>query len=132
MGRTERAIDMPRPVHFEFSADDPDSLAKFYESVLGWKVQKWEGPTEYWVFVTGEEGEPGIDGGLMRREGDMPPGTVNTIDVPDLDAYTEKAVAAGATIVMPKMAVTGVGWMVYLMDPEKNVFGLMEMDKDAK
>ena len=123
---------MPRPVHFEFSADDPDRLAKFYEDVLGWKVQKWDGPTEYWVFSTGEEGEAGIDGGLMRREADMPPGTVNTIDVPDLDEYTERAVAAGAKVVMPKMAVTGVGWMCYLMDPESNVFGLMEMDKDAK
>lgn len=123
---------MPRPVHFEFSAKDPDSLSKFYEEALGWKVQKWEGDIDYWLFTTGEEGEPGIDGGLMKRDEQMPPGTVNTIDVPDLDEYLDRSVSAGGKVVVPRMAVTGVGWMAYIMDPEGNVFGLMEMDKDAK
>jgi len=125
-------MSMPRPVHFEFSAEDPEGLAKFYEEALGWKVQKWEGPIEYWLAMTGEEGEPGIDGGFMKRDEQTPPGTVNTIDVPDLDEYVERAVTAGATVMQPKIAVTGVGWMAYLMDPEKNVFGLMERDENAK
>ena len=126
---------MPRPVHFEFSADDPESLAKFYEEALGWKAQKWEGPIEYWLFMTGEEGEegtPGIDGGMMKRDDKTPPGTVNTIGVSDLDEYMERATAAGGEIIMPKMAVTGVGWMCYVKDPEGNVFGLMESDENAK
>ena len=119
---------MPRPVHFEFSADDPESLAKFYEEALGWKAQKWEGPIEYWLFMTGDEGEegtPGIDGGMMKRDDKTPPGTVNTIGVSDLDEYMEKAKTAGGEIIMPKMSVTGVGWMCYVKDPEGNVFGLM-------
>jgi predicted enzyme related to lactoylglutathione lyase len=123
---------MPRPVHFEFSADDPEKLAKFYEETLGWKAEKWEGPMDYWLFVTGEEGEAGIDGGLMKRSEETPSGTVNTIDVPNIDEYMDKAVAAGGTVVAPKMAVPGVGWMCYLMDPEGNVFGLMESDENAK
>ena len=123
---------MPRPVHFEFSADDPESLAKFYEDTLGWKAQKWDGPIEYWLFSTGEEGEAGIDGGLMKRDEQTPKGTVNTVDVPNIDEYMEKATTAGGTIVAPKMAVPGVGWMAYVMDPEGNVFGLMESDENAK
>ncbi len=123
---------MPRPVHFEFSADDPEKLAKFYEDTLGWKAQKWEGPMDYWLFSTGEEGEAGIDGGLMKRDEQTPTGTVNTVDVPDIDEYMEKATTAGGTIVAPKMAVPGVGWMCYIMDPEGNVFGLMESDENAK
>jgi predicted enzyme related to lactoylglutathione lyase len=123
---------MPRPVHFEFSADDPESLAKFYEDTLGWKAQKWDGPMEYWLFSTGEEGETGIDGGLMKRSEETPKGTVNTVDVPNIDEYMEKATAAGGKIVAPKMPVPGVGWMCYVMDPEGNVFGLMESDENAK
>ena len=123
---------MPRPVHFEFSADDPEKLAKFYEDTLGWKAQKWEGPMDYWLFSTGEEGEAGIDGGLMKRDEQTPTGTVNTVDVPNIDEYMEKATTAGGTIVAPKMAVPGVGWMCYIMDPEGNVFGLMESDENAK
>ena len=123
---------MPRPVHFEFSADDPETLAKFYEETLGWKVQKWDGPMDYWLFSTGEEGETGIDGGLMKRDEKTPQGTVNTVDVPNIDEYMEKATAAGGKIVAPKIVVPGVGWMCYVMDPEGNVFGLMESDENAK
>jgi predicted enzyme related to lactoylglutathione lyase len=123
---------MPRPVHFEFSADDPDKLADYYREVLGWKITKWEGPMDYWLIETGEEGEPGIDGGFGKRDDKTPPGTVNTIDVPDIDEFMERATAAGGKVITPKMAVTGVGWMCYVMDPEGNVFGLMESDKDAK
>ena len=122
---------MPRPVHFEFSADDPETLSEFYRSTFGWKIEKWDGPMDYWVIMTGEEGEPGIDGGFGRRDDKTPPGTVNTIDVPNLDEYVERAVAAGATVIQPKIVVPGVGWMAYLMDPEKNVFGMMEMDENA-
>lgn len=123
---------MPRPVHFEFSADDPDRLADYYREVLGWKITKWEGPMDYWLIETGEEGEVGIDGGFGKRDDKTPPGTVNTIDVPNLDEFMERATAAGGKIIAPKMAVPGVGWMCYIEDPEGNVFGLMESDKNAK
>ena len=127
----EKVTSMSRPVHFEISADDPERAKEFYERVFGWKVEKWDGPIEYWMISTGAEDEPGIDGGLMKRE-ETPPGTVNTVDVPNLDEYMAKAVEAGATIVQPKMAVPGVGWMCYFMDTDGNVMGLMESDPSAK
>ena len=34
---------MPRVVHFEIAADDPDKAAAFYQEVFGWKIVKWEG-----------------------------------------------------------------------------------------
>ena len=123
---------MPRPVHFEISADDPEKAAEFYEKVLGWKVQKWDGAMDYWLLSTGEEGEAGIDGGLMKRDEQTPSGTVNTVEVPDLDEYMEKATSAGGKVVAPRITVPGVGYMAYVMDPEGNVFGLMESDENAK
>ena len=121
---------MPRVIHFEIHADQPQRAATFYGDVFGWGVQKWEGPQEYYLVTTGEQGTPGIDGGLLQR---MAPGqsTVNTIDVPSVDDYVGKVLAAGGQVALPKMPVPGVGWLAYCTDPEGNVFGVMQMDPAA-
>ena len=82
---------MSRITHFEIPADDPERAIIFFETVFGWKIKKWEGPIEYWLVMTGPEDEPGIDGGLARRED---PETVveNIIDVANLDATLEKVI----------------------------------------
>jgi len=124
---------MPRPIHFELLADDPARISKFYHDVFGWKIEKWEGPQEYWLCSTGEKGQPGIDGGIMKRsDAAQFPQTTNTLDVPDADEYIEKIKKHGGSILMPKMAVPGVGWMAYCKDTEGNVFGIMQMDPNAK
>ena len=122
---------MPRVVHFEISADDPVELARFYEGVFGWRIQKWEGPLDYWLVTTGEEGEPGIDGSIQRRE-DPSESTVNTIDVPSVDELLEKVTSSGGAVALPKMAVPGVGYMAYCKDPQGNTFGMMQADPSAK
>jgi predicted enzyme related to lactoylglutathione lyase len=120
---------MPRPIHFEFSAQDPERAVEFYKNVFGWTIQKWDGPAEYWLISTGEG--PGIDGGIMRaQEGQA--STINTIDVEDLDAACEKVVASGGQIIMPRMAVPGVGYMAYCVDTEGVQFGLMQNDPNAQ
>jgi len=124
---------MSRVVHFEISAEKPERAVNFYERVFGWKIVKWEGPVEYWLIETGEKDKPGIDGGLSRRtEAEPGPCTVNTIDVPSVDEFAEKVKKNGGTIVVPKHAVPGVGWLVYFKDPEGNMFGMMEADESAK
>ena len=45
---------MPRLVHFEIHATDPEKTIAFYEKVFGWTFQKWEGADEpYWLITTG-------------------------------------------------------------------------------
>lgn len=122
---------MPRVVHFEIDAKKPDRAIKFYEKVFSWKIKKWEGSVEYYLITTGKESEPGIDGGLSRRT-ESEPSTVNTIDVPSVDEFIKKVEASGGTIIRPKMAVSGVGYMAYFKDPEGNIFGMMESDESAK
>ena len=121
---------MSRIVHFEIPADDPERAIKFYEKVFDWQIEKWDGPIEYWLIMTGEEDKPGIDGGLARRE-DPTTGVENTIDVKDLDTSLANVKASGGEIIRPRMAVPGVGWMAYIKDTEGNVFGLMESDLKA-
>jgi uncharacterized protein len=122
---------MPRPIHFEIPADDPDRAAAFYGGVFGWKFQKWEGPMPYWLVTTGGDGEPGIDGGLLPRQ---QPGssTVNTIGVASLDASLKTIESRGGRTVVPKMAVPGIGWLAYCADTEGNTFGILEADETAR
>lgn len=123
---------MARVVHFEISADDPDRCQKFYQNVFGWKSQKWEGPQDYWMIMTGEEKEPGIDGGLAKREdAPFPQPVTNTIDVPSVDDAINKVEANGGEILVPKSPVPGVGWLSYFKDTEGNIFGMMEADESA-
>lgn len=127
---------MPRPMHFEIHAADPERASRFYSSVFGWKIEKW-GQADYWIIKTGEPGEPGIDGGLLPRRGPAPgeQAPVNafpcTIDVPDLDEYLERAKSHGAQPALPKMPVPGVGWLAYVRDTEGNILGMMQHDRGA-
>jgi predicted enzyme related to lactoylglutathione lyase len=119
---------MARVTHFDISAENPEKLREFYESVFGWTFDKWEGPMEYWLIKTGEG--PGINGGLSKKGEDTM--DINTIDVPNLDEYMEKVKSNGGTIIAPKMAVQGVGWFAIFKDSEGNAFGMMQEDTNAK
>ena len=121
---------MPRPVHFEINADDPERALKFYHGVFGWTVDKWDGPVDYWLITTGEEGTPGINGGLMKRM-DPSATVINTIDVPSVDDCIKIVLEYGGRVVLPKRAVPGVGYHAYCEDPEGNVFGIMEHGESA-
>ena len=83
------------------------------------------------MITTGDEKRPGIDGGLKERD-EMGTNTVNTIDVVSIDESIEKIRKNGGEIIVPKMAIPGVGWMAYFKDPQENVFGIMQSDKSAK
>ena len=120
---------MLRVTHFEVPADDPERAVAFYRTVFGWKIEKWEGPAEYWLVMTGE-GEPGINGGIARR-GSVSV-TTNTIEVPSVDEFSQKIVQSGGKVVMPKMASPGVGYMAYCVDTEGNLFGIMHADTAAQ
>ena len=122
---------MARVIHFEIAADDPERAADFYRKVFGWKVEKWEGPMEYWVITTGPKDEPGIDGGLGRRT-TPGSGTENTIGVDSVDEVVQKVVGQGGKVTSAKHAVPGVGWLAYCVDTEGNQFGLMQDDPSAK
>lgn len=121
---------MSRVIHFEISADDPERAATFYRKVFGWSIQKWEGPAEYWLVTTGADDVPGINGGIFVRKG--PVGHVNTVDVPDIDAFLAAVPAAGGEVVMPKQVVPGVGWNAYCKDTEGSIFGVLQSDPGAR
>jgi predicted enzyme related to lactoylglutathione lyase len=128
---------MPRVVHFEIHATDPDRIAAFYSGLFGWTIQKWEGPVDYWLITTGPPEEPGINGGLVRRRGAAPTygQAVNayacTVDVESAQDALTRAVGLGGAVALPLMPVPGVGWLGYATDPDGNLFGVMQRDPSA-
>lgn len=122
---------MNRPIHFEMHSSNPEKTIAFFKEVFGWQTQKWDGPMEYWLVTTGKEGEPGISGGFLRSR-DGQPRTVNTVDVASVEKTSEAVVKAGGQVVVPTMAIPGVGWLAYAVDPTGNLIGYMEHDENAK
>lgn len=129
---------MSRPIHFEIHADDPARAIDFYELVLGWTFKQF-GDEEYWLISTGAGDTPGINGGLVRRQGphpapNAPPpmtGFLCTMEVKDLETFEHAVVNAGGTIAVPRRAIPGVGWLTYARDTEGNIFGLSQPDPSA-
>ncbi|HUL39085.1 MAG TPA: VOC family protein [Methanomassiliicoccales archaeon] len=122
---------MPRVEYFEINADDPQRAMGFYEEVFGWSFERWKGPFEYWLARTGEKGEEGIDGGILRRT-DPRVNVVDYIGVKDIDDLVRKIVMHRGTIVQPKTAVPGVGWVIMFRDTEGNILGAMQEDDASK
>lgn len=122
---------MSRVIHFDLSADSPERAAEFYQNVFGWKVNKWEGPEDYWLIQTGTEQEPGVTGGIAARI--KPDDTTAVVfDVASVDAVAKQVVNAGGVIREAKKAIPGVGYLVMCRDTEGNTFGLMEIDESVK
>jgi len=120
--------DLNRVVHFEVPVDDPEKAEKFYGSVFGWTFQKWGGPVDYWLIKTGEG--VGIDGGMMRKNPGQP--LTNTIEVENVDSACKQIESAGGKVVVPKMAIPGIGYLAYFTDPDGNIFGVMHSDPAAQ
>lgn len=130
---------MPRPVHFEIQADDLDRARTFYAEAFGWTFEDYGQfvGAPYFGVITGPEGEPGINGGLLQRPVPAPgpeQGTnawVVTMETDDFDATAARIIAAGGQVAMPKMALTGMAWQGYFLDTEGNTFGLHQPDPNA-
>ena len=121
---------MARVNHFEIHSADPQVAAKFYTDVFGWKISKWDGPVDYWLVSTGEG--PGIDGGIVRRQGAAPAGDaavngyVCTIVVESLDRTLDAIVGKGGTIAFDKHEIPSIGLLAYFKDLDGNIFGVLQ------
>jgi predicted enzyme related to lactoylglutathione lyase len=129
---------MARPVHFEIQAENVDRAIGFYTALFAWKFAQWD-QEKYLLITTGEKGTPGIDGGLMPRPAPGGPAEmaavnafVCTVDVADLDATLARVAELGGRVVVPRMPIPTVGYLAYAKDTEGNVFGMMQMDANAK
>lgn len=126
---------MPRVIHFELHAEQPERAIRFYTQVFGWTFHKWDGPLEYWTIATGPEHEQGINGGMIQRVGANPVAGqpvnayVCTVEVTSVDEFVARSLEAGGTPAAPKFPIAGIGWMAYIQDTEGNLLGLIEKER---
>jgi len=122
---------MPKINHFEINADDIQRAKEFYEKIFNWKIERWEGPLEYWNISAGEEDEEGINGGLQKRE-NKDDGIFNYVGVESVEKTLKKIKENGGEILKPKSPIPSVGYYAVFKDTEGNQLGIMEEDENAK
>ena len=119
----------PSVVHFEIPVDDLNRAKGFYSGLFGWDISDPHN-MEYFSVKTKGENEPGIDGGMMKRQ--MPDQTTTIYtEVDSIDPYLTKTEELGGSIIIPKTAIPGMGWFAIIMDTENNSFGFYQEDKPS-
>jgi hypothetical protein len=112
-------------IHWELMVADPERTKSFYARVFDWTFVP-VGPEypEYTLVQTGVE----PNGGLMQRPPSVPHSALNSyFRVDDLDRTLRLAVEAGATVIVPRTEVTGIGWFAMFLDPEQIAIGVMQL-----
>ena len=122
-------------VHFELPYDDKGAIQKFYGDVFGWKMQDWtmpDGTVHVGIHTTVIDEKsrlplkPGSINGMFVKRNPKVSAPVVTAHVPSIEERVEQVKAAGGSVVMPKVEVPGMGWYIYVQDPEGNVVGMWE------
>jgi predicted enzyme related to lactoylglutathione lyase len=119
---------MANPVTwFEIIGQDAKTIQKFYRDVFGWKMTPPTGE-EMGFYSMLEDHAPGIGGGL----GQGGPSRVTVyIESPDPQKLLDRAVANGATVLMPVMTVTPETTIAMFSDPAGNTVGLLKANARA-
>ena len=120
--------------YFEIQSSNPEREIAFYSNVFGWEFTKVNNAAlEYYRIET-----KGISGGLLKRPVAVPPKESGTnaftcsMQVNKFDTTSELIICNGGQVVMPKFAVPGKCWQGYFIDADNNVFGIFEVDENAK
>lgn len=112
-------------VMFEVIANDLTAMKAFYSDVFGWTYDTGTGGFGYVHFP---DGSPPLLGGIGQAQlhvAGFDPGTNFYLLVDDLQTYLDRAIAAGATPLMPATEIDGFRFAMF-NDPENNPVGLIE------
>jgi predicted enzyme related to lactoylglutathione lyase len=121
---------MGRVTSFDIAADSAERAIEFYEIVFGWKITRAAGPLDYWLVSTGDESDPGIDGGIAPRKAPWQRITC-FIDVDSLAATLAKIRPQSGKILQQKTVIPGEGYIAVCEDTEGNVIGIIERSQTA-
>jgi len=116
---------MPGPFTFcweSLNTRDIAAASAFYTEVVGWAKGEFNGMTTL-VAASG----PVAD--LQGVPEGVPPNWLTFVSVPSLADRRDAAARLGATVLMPEIAVPGVGLIAVIQDPTGGVIGLFEPDR---
>lgn len=120
-------------VWFEIYVNDMPRARAFYETMLGITLESLKAPDsadelEMWAFPM-DTTRAGAGGALAKMAGVAPGGggTLVYFACEDCAAAAERAVAAGGTVLKPKMSIGDYGFIAIVNDTEGNCIGLHSM-----
>jgi predicted enzyme related to lactoylglutathione lyase len=110
----------------DLSTPDPDSAAKFYQELFGWKIQKEQhDESGYFHIKNGEDFIGGVPPAKHRRPG-TPAHWLIYFQVASCDESAAKARMLGANFHLEPMTMENVGRMAVVADPQGAVFALFQ------
>src|SRR5690606_9960994 len=112
------------PCWMDLSCSDIAATKAFYGGLFGWVGQD-TGP-EFGGYVIFTLDGQSIAGAMQNAGDDVPEEWSLYVASDDNEASIAKAVAAGATLSVPNMAVGELGQMAFLTDPSGALFGLWQ------
>lgn len=127
---------MANIVYFEIPADDVDRAKRFYNSLLGWKIEPTQvsipelASLQYQDIKTGEANETTPmgstlnTGGMYKRQMNEP--IINYVMVDDIDEKIAMVEKLGGKIAVPKREIPSVGQFVIIQDTEGNAIALFK------
>ncbi len=112
--------------HTELASADPLATKAWCESVLGWQFGEpfptQGGPYHMWRFPND------TGGGIRSNNPPEVPGSIPYCEVHDIRETYEKALAGGATEMVPPMQLpSGMGWIAIVCAPGGVAFGFWAM-----
>jgi predicted enzyme related to lactoylglutathione lyase len=110
-------------VHFEIPAKDASRATKFYKDLFDWKIETFQGETEYHMV----EGDPG--GGIYPTQDDNDQPKMY-FDTDDIDATIARVRELGGQA-DEKAPVPNMGWFAQCKDTEGNQISLWQSDESA-
>jgi uncharacterized protein len=117
--------------HFAINADDLPRARRFYETVFGWTFKPW-GPPDFYQTEGSGHGAWGALQGRRSVGGERMPGIEVTFDVDDIAATVAAILAGGGKILMPPFHIEGVGHLAWFQDPEGNIAGAMQYEREQR
>jgi len=116
-------------IWYELMTTDGDAAARFYEAVVGWKIQ--EGSPEYKGYRMIGRDDGGFAGGLLpltdeMLQGGAKPIWLGYINVSDVDEKVSAIKQAGGTVHLPPTDIPNVGRIAMMADPQGAPFYIMK------
>jgi len=107
-------------VHVEIPAANVEAAGKFYQDLLGWKLQH-DPALNYTQWEAGD----GTGGGFPAVSDESPAGHVLVyIHSDDIETDLKNVEKLGGRVIHPKTEIPQIGWFGLFQDPTGNVLGL--------
>jgi predicted enzyme related to lactoylglutathione lyase len=113
----------------DLATPDPAAAKQFYSQLFGWTYEDFGLGNGYEVIKNGDRSNGGVRQ-MAPEESGHPPYWSTCFACESTDATLEKAVAAGANVLMPAVDMGDFGRVAALQDPQGAAFVVYSGDLD--